>query len=117
MLQVLLNLLSNATKFSPEGGEIVVCADMLSAGQLALAIEDQGPGVAPEHIERLGESFHQIRPDLGQSHEGTGLGLALSMRLMELNGGTMAFASEPGHGLRVTLTFAAERTRSIARAA
>jgi signal transduction histidine kinase len=94
--QVVFNLLSNAVKFTPEGGSIVVASARVD-GEVQVSVTDTGPGIAAEERERIFEEFHQT--DVGvQQREGTGLGLALSKRLVELHGGRIWVESEHGHG-------------------
>src|SRR3546814_19378014 len=94
--QVLLNLISNAIKFTPAEGRIVVRGDA-GNGEIRIAVADDGPGIAPADLARLGEAFYQAGPtnDRGQ---GTGLGLAISRRLMGLPGGRLAIDSTFGEG-------------------
>jgi signal transduction histidine kinase len=106
--QVLLNLLSNAVKFTPSGGDVVVHASADDSG-LAIAVADTGIGMAPEDIPKALERFGQIDTRLARKYEGTGLGLPLSLRLMELHGGTLAIDSALGVGTTVTVTFPATR--------
>jgi two-component system, NtrC family, sensor kinase len=94
--QVVFNLLSNAVKFTPEGGSIVVASARVD-GEVQVSVTDTGPGIVAEDRERIFEEFHQT--DVGvQQREGTGLGLALSKRLVELHGGRIWVESEHGHG-------------------
>jgi two-component system, NtrC family, sensor kinase len=94
--QVVFNLLSNAVKFTPEGGSIVVASARVD-GEVQVSVTDTGPGIVAEDRERIFEEFQQT--DVGvQQREGTGLGLALSKRLVELHGGRIWVESEPGHG-------------------
>jgi signal transduction histidine kinase len=100
--QVLFNLLSNAVKFTPSGGEVAVSASRLD-GAVHVSVRDTGPGIAPEDQERIFEEFQQA--ELGKAQrEGTGLGLALSKRLVELHDGRLWVESEPGHGSTFTFT-------------
>jgi len=100
--QVIFNLLSNAVKFTPEGGSVSVSAAQLD-GEVHVSVADTGPGIAPEDQPRIFEEFQQT--DVGaQAREGTGLGLALSKRLIELHGGRLWVLSELGNGS--TFTFA-----------
>ena len=104
--QVLFNLLSNAVKFTPAGGRIEVSAARVD-GQIHVAVADNGPGIAPEDRDRIFEEFQQT--DAGaQQHEGTGLGLALSKRLVELHGGRLWVESELGAGSRFVFTLPAD---------
>ena len=94
--QVIFNLLSNAVKFTPAGGEVDVSA-MRVNGEVRVSVADTGPGIAPGDHERIFEEFQQT--DMGLEHgEGTGLGLALSKRLVELHGGRIWLESELGKG-------------------
>jgi signal transduction histidine kinase len=100
--QVVFNLLSNAVKFTPEGGSVVVASAQVD-GEVQVSVTDTGPGIAAKDRERIFEEFQQT--DVGvQQREGTGLGLALSKRLVELHGGRIWVESEPGHGSRFVFT-------------
>jgi signal transduction histidine kinase len=94
--QVVFNLLSNAVKFTPEGGNIVVASAHVD-GEVQVSVTDTGPGIAAQDRERIFEEFQQTEVGV-QQREGTGLGLALSKRLVELHGGRIWVESEPGHG-------------------
>ena len=100
--QVIFNLLSNAVKFTPAGGEVDVSATRVN-GEVRVSVADTGPGVAPEDRERIFEEFQQSETGVGH-REGTGLGLALSKRFVELHGGRIWLESELGRGS--TFTFA-----------
>jgi signal transduction histidine kinase len=100
--QVVFNLLSNAVKFTPEGGSIVVASARVD-GEVHVSVTDTGPGIVAEERERIFEEFHQT--DVGmQQREGTGLGLAVSRRLVELHGGRIWVESDHGHGSRFVFT-------------
>ncbi|HEY4343641.1 MAG TPA: MHYT domain-containing protein [Parvibaculum sp.] len=114
--QVLLNLLSNATKFTPSGGRIVISAHV-EGGMLKVKVADTGIGIAPDDIPKALERFGQIDSDLNRKYQGTGLGLPLSKRLVELHGGTLGLESEIGVGTTVTATFPAERVLADLQAA
>jgi signal transduction histidine kinase len=100
--QVIFNLLSNAVKFTPAGGEVDVSATRAN-GEVRVSVADTGPGIAPEDWERIFEEFQQSETGVGL-REGTGLGLALSKRYVELHGGRIWVESELGRGS--TFTFA-----------
>jgi signal transduction histidine kinase len=100
--QVIFNLLSNAVKFTPAGGEVDVSATRAN-GEVRVSVADTGPGIAPDDRERIFEEFQQTETG-GVQHEGTGLGLALSKRFVELHGGRIWLESELGRGS--TFTFA-----------
>lgn len=101
--QVLLNLISNAIKFTPMEGRIVV-RGTADAREIRISISDDGPGIAAADLARLGEAFYQAGPK-NQRSQGTGLGLALSRRLMALHGGRLVIDSELGHGTTAIMVF------------
>lgn len=103
--QVLLNLLSNAIKFTPETGRIELTARRTRAGEIALSVADTGIGIAPEDIARVVEPFVRVEGALARSHEGTGLGLALSKSFIELHGGRLEVRSRLGKGTTITVYF------------
>ncbi|MBI2235536.1 MAG: response regulator [Magnetospirillum sp.] len=107
--QILLNIIANATKFTPEGGHVAVRTDILD-GAIVIAIEDDGVGIKPEDIPIVLQPFGQVENALTPKHEGTGLGMPLAKGFMELHGGTLVLASQPGKGTRVELHFPAART-------
>jgi signal transduction histidine kinase len=104
--QILFNLLSNAVKFTPAGGRIDVSA-RLADGEVEVSVADTGPGIARGDLGRIFEEFQQTETGARQQ-EGTGLGLALSRRLVELHGGRIWVESEPGVGSRFVFTLPAE---------
>src|SRR3989441_3625588 len=101
--QVLLNLLSNAIKFTPEGGRVGVQA-RLADGFTEISAADTGVGIAPEDHEAVFEEFRQVGADYAKKHEGTGLGLTLSRRFVELHGGKIWVKSQLGQGATFTFT-------------
>lgn len=107
--QVLINLLSNAVKFTLADGKVRVAAAVDESGVLAICIADTGIGIAAANINRALEPFIQIDSDLNRQYEGTGLGLPLAKRLVELHGGTLEIESEIDVGTSVTLRFPSER--------
>jgi len=115
--QVLLNLVSNAVKFTPAGGTIRVAAHITESGRVAISVADSGIGMAQDEIPRALQPFGQIDNSLSRPHGGTGLGLPLAVRLVELHGGTMSIESEPGNGTTVTFTLPAERRSHAGSAA
>ena len=97
--QILLNLLSNAIKFTNEGGRITVTARLDDGGRLArVAVTDTGIGISPEDQKKLFQEFVQLDAAASRRYEGTGLGLALSRRLVEQHGGAMGVESAAGRG-------------------
>ncbi|WP_421786059.1 PAS domain-containing sensor histidine kinase [Hyphobacterium sp.] len=101
--QVILNLLSNAVKFTPEEGRVSIRSFAID-DRVALQVRDTGIGIPKEDLPRLGRPFEQIESQHSKSHQGTGLGLALSKSLVEMHGGQIAIESELGKGTTVTLT-------------
>jgi signal transduction histidine kinase len=101
--QVLVNLLSNAVKFTPSGGTIEVSATRHN-GSCEIAVRDTGVGIAPEDQEVIFDEFRQVGTHGGGHVEGTGLGLSLARRLVELHGGRIWVASAAGHGSTFTFT-------------
>jgi signal transduction histidine kinase len=104
--QILSNLLSNAVKFTPEAGAVTVGARAAEEG-LAIWVQDTGVGIAPEDQERIFREFEQADNSLGRQHQGTGLGLALTRKLVELHGGRVWVESAPGQGSTFTFTLPA----------
>jgi signal transduction histidine kinase len=97
--QVLFNLLSNAAKFTPDGGSITVGARLDEEGAgVVVWVRDTGIGIAPEHQERVWGTFEQVDGSYARQQQGTGLGLALTRRLVALHGGTIWLESAPGQG-------------------
>ena len=103
--QVIFNLLSNAVKFTPAGGAVDVTAARIN-GEVRVSVSDNGPGIAAEDHERIFEEFQQAAAGVEQ-REGTGLGLALSKRLVELHGGRIWVDSELGRGSTFVFTLPA----------
>ena len=95
--QVLLNLLSNAVKFTPRGGQVSLKASLID-NAMNISVTDTGVGIAPEDQQRVFEEFYQASGDYSRKREGTGLGLALAKRYVELHGGHIWVQSEVGHG-------------------
>jgi signal transduction histidine kinase len=100
--QVLLNLLSNAIKFTPEGGRIEVAA-VPNGESVEVSVRDTGVGIAPEHHEAVFEEFRQVGA-ADKKSEGTGLGLALARKFIELHGGKIWVTSQVGTGSTFTFT-------------
>ena len=101
--QVLVNLLSNAVKFTPEGGRIEVRAQRVD-GVAEISVVDTGIGIATEDHEAVFEEFRQVGTDYAKKHEGTGLGLALARKFVELHGGRIWIKSRLGEGSTFTFT-------------
>ena len=113
--QMVLNLVSNAVKFTPDGGRIVLEAQRSADGGVAIAVSDNGIGMTPSDIKRALELFGQANNHTTRRDGGAGVGLPLTRRLIELHGGTLEIASEPGAGTRVELKFPPNRVREANR--
>jgi PAS domain S-box-containing protein len=94
--QVLMNLLGNAVKFTPNGGRIELAA-RLDGGNVYMEVRDSGPGIPLDEQKRIFEAFYRLR-ESGKKTEGTGLGLAITQRLVELHGSDLKLTSQPGQG-------------------
>jgi signal transduction histidine kinase/CheY-like chemotaxis protein len=95
--QVLLNLLSNAVKYNREGGAVVVDCATTAAGRVRLSVQDTGLGLRPDQLDRLFQPFNRLGQENGVQ-EGTGIGLVVTRRLVELMGGEIGVSSSPGVG-------------------
>lgn len=101
--QVMLNLMSNAIKFTPEGGAVQLLAEMDQAS-VHIYVKDTGIGIEESAISKLGKPFQQVENQLTKCHSGTGLGLAISRSLVDLHGGHLSIESEVGVGTTVLVT-------------
>ena len=99
--QIVLNLLTNAVKFTPDGGTVTLAAER-TGDAYRFSVKDTGIGIAPEDQGRLFEEFRQVGTDGARKAEGTGLGLALTKRLVELHGGRLYVESVQGAGSTFT---------------
>lgn len=115
LLQILINLLTNAIKFSPVGAEVRLTAALAGSGALLLAVEDQGEGMTPEEIVHAFEAFRRGDAQVSRKSEGVGLGLAISQRLAKLHGGQLQIESEPMSGAKLTLTLPTKRCEGLRR--
>ena len=106
------NLLSNAVRYTPAGGEIVVRWRWLDDGRGEFLVSDTGPGIAPEHIPRLTERFYRVDRSRSRETGGTGLGLAIVKHVMQRHGGELRVDSRLGEGSRFALLFPASRVRA-----
>lgn len=102
MRQILLNLLSNALKFTPEGGHIAVHIVEID-GHAVMSVTDSGIGMDAEEMPRALSRFGQIESGLSRKYQGTGLGLPLVKQLAEMHGGTLELQSTPGIGTMATI--------------
>lgn len=112
--QILLNLLSNAIRFSDRGGEVIISA-RADAGAVIFTVEDDGIGISEEDLARVGEPYFQARSSYERRHAGTGLGLSIVKGLVRLQGGELSIRSRLGEGTRVTirLPLDCERSRNV----
>ena len=106
---MLTNILSNAVKFTPAGGSVTVSIAPEGDGALAIRVADTGIGIDPAEIPRVLQPFQQVDNSHTRRYGGTGLGLPLTKRLVELQHGTMRIDSRPGEGTTVTVTFPTAR--------
>jgi two-component system, cell cycle sensor histidine kinase DivJ len=100
--QILINLISNAIKFTPGGGRVSVGA-VCDGARLRVTVEDTGVGIGEEDLPRVGEAFFQARASYDRRHDGTGLGLSIVKGLVRLHGGDMEIRSRLGEGTQVTV--------------
>jgi signal transduction histidine kinase len=102
--QVIVNLLTNAIKFTPAGGEVTISVTPTENDSVAIVVSDTGIGIAPEHLSKVFEPFFQVDGSLNRTlQEGVGMGLPLARRLTELHGGRLDIESEVGRGTTVTV--------------
>lgn len=111
--QVLINLVSNAIKFSSKGGEVVI-ATASAPGESIVSISDHGPGIDRKDQAAIFDAFTQLKPAYAPKQEGTGLGLTLVKQFVELHGGQVWLDSEPGHGARFSFSLPHETGSLIA---
>lgn len=101
--QILLNLVANAVKFTPDHGRVEIAARALG-DRMEIAVTDTGIGVSAEHIDHIGQPFYRVETSYARRTDGAGLGLSIVRGLVELHGGVLEIASEQGRGSRFTLT-------------
>ena len=107
--QVMLNLLTNAVKFTPPGGTVTVTAVHQPGGGVSFSVVDTGIGIDPDDFDKVLAPFGQVDSGLGRKYEGTGLGLPLSRGFIELHGGRLELDSTPGEGTTVAVILPKER--------
>jgi signal transduction histidine kinase len=107
--QILLNLLSNAEKFTPDGGTIAITAGPEPDGSLAISISDNGIGIAAKDLDSMFDPFVQADSGLNRKFDGTGLGLPLTKAMVEMHGGTIELKSEVDRGTEVVVRFPSHR--------
>jgi two-component system, cell cycle sensor histidine kinase PleC len=102
--QILINLLGNAVKFTPDNGRVRITAAPSSAETVLITVEDTGIGMSPEEIETALRPFGQVDSGFNKRHEGTGLGLPIAYALSRMHGGELRIASEKDIGTRISVT-------------
>ncbi|MFN3814668.1 ATP-binding protein [Brevundimonas sp.] len=112
--QVLLNLISNAVKFTPDGGAITVSLALIGE-RVRVAVTDTGIGIPPEDLARLAQPFEQVESQHSKTNQGTGLGLALTKSLIEMHHGEMIIESEMGQGTVVSFVLPQRRPVEVAQ--
>ena len=110
--QVLINLLSNANKFTPDGGRIVLAAQPRKDGGVLIAVADTGVGMSPEELAVAFTPFGQVQSHLSRTQEGTGLGLPIARGLARQHGGELHMDSQPGVGTSAVLSLPPPDARS-----
>lgn len=111
MTQVVTNLVNNAVKYSPDGGEVSVKAAVNGTGELLFVVADQGIGIAQDEIDKVLQPFGRTEQSRQRNIEGTGLGLPLTKGLVEAHGGKLNIESEVGQGTTITVRLPGERLR------
>ena len=96
--QILINLLTNAVKYTPDGGTIEMWAERIPGNRIKINVKDSGVGIQKQNRDKVFAAFERIEDEYSSRQVGTGLGMSLTRRLVELNGGTIDFSSEPGRG-------------------
>ena len=112
MSQAITGVVSNAVKFTPSGGTVRVSLALDGEGRIRISVSDTGIGIAAEQIARITQPFEQVEDAYARSHGGTGLGLALARKWLELHGGTIELKSVMGEGTTVNLYVPAWRCES-----
>ena len=112
--QIVVNLLSNAVKFTPDGGKVVVRSRVLG-DRVTLMIADNGIGIAPQSLARLGRPFEQVESQLTKTYHGSGLGLAIARSLTNLHGGSMRLRSKLGAGTVVCVSLPRDARKARAK--
>jgi two-component system phosphate regulon sensor histidine kinase PhoR len=107
----LFNLISNAIRYTPPGGDIVIGWRVTDNGNVLFSVRDSGPGIAPEHIARLTERFYRVDNDRSRRSGGTGLGLSIVSRVLQRHNAVLHIESTPGRGTYFAIEFPAARIR------
>jgi two-component system, cell cycle sensor histidine kinase PleC len=115
--QILINVLSNAVKFTPTGGTVRITGERRSNGEFGIVVADSGVGMTADEIKIALTPFGQVASAMNRAHPGTGLGLPLAKAMMEMHGGRLTIKSMPRHGTSVNLTFPRDRVLTLAPSA
>ena len=107
--QILINILSNAVKFTPSGGNVRIAAEIAPDDVVVIRVTDNGVGMSPQEIEIAKRPFGQVETSLNRTHEGTGLGLPISCALARLHGGELHIESEKGKGTQISIVLPLSR--------
>ncbi|HLE44132.1 MAG TPA: ATP-binding protein, partial [Methylomirabilota bacterium] len=107
LVQILINLVDNAVKYTPEGGRVTVSARPGGDGRLEVAVADTGVGIPPTDLPRITERFYRVDKARSRELGGTGLGLAIVKHLVLAHGGALGIESTPGRGTTVRVTLPA----------
>ena len=113
LTQILINLLANAVKFTPDGGVIVLRARASGASMIALSVEDNGVGIPAAEVGKIFEAFHQVDATAEREYGGAGLGLSLVVRLVEVLGGEVRVESVEGKGSTFTVTLPRSQVEAV----
>ena len=111
LFQALLNLVSNAVRYGRQGGTVTIATSVTAAGNVEIVVSDDGPGIAPEDLDRVMLPFQRIHSQTNAGVSGTGLGLPIVKRFIELHGGTFNLSSVLGQGTRARIVLPATRVR------
>jgi len=117
LLSAIANLVNNAVRYTPQGGEVEAVWRVLEGGSGELTVIDTGPGIAREHIPRLTERFYRVDGSRSRETGGTGLGLSIVKHVMQRHGGELMVQSEVGKGSRFRLVFPPARIRQASDSA
>jgi two-component system phosphate regulon sensor histidine kinase PhoR len=115
LLSAFSNLVSNAVRYTPDGGSVTVSAQLTDGGFFEFAVRDTGPGIAAEHLPRLTERFYRVDRSRSRETGGTGLGLAIVKHVVQRHGGELKIDSAPGAGSRFAIELPAARVRTSGR--
>lgn len=113
LLSAMSNLVSNAIRYTPAGGDVRVAWQLLGQGRLEFSVRDTGPGIAPEHLPRLTERFYRVDRSRSRETGGTGLGLAIVKHVLQRHGAELRISSTLGQGSVFTMSFPANRLRPL----